>query len=85
MELPESRWEIGLDRVPIGADIPGMSYRVVARSLTDGSTRVVAEGKTERDAEAIVTMAVMRRGVDEECFYSEPDPPGTNGSKKRGR
>ncbi len=30
MELPESRREIGLDRVPIGADIPGMNNDAIA-------------------------------------------------------
>ncbi len=49
------------------------AYRVVARSLADGSTRVIASGKSERAAKAIVMMAVMRRGVREECFYSEPE------------
>ncbi len=59
-----------------------MSYRVIARSLADGSTRVIASGKTEADAEAIVMMAVGRRGVDEECFYAEPEGSSTNGKRK---
>jgi hypothetical protein len=51
---------------------PETTYRVIARSLTDGSTREIATGKSEKDADAIVMMAVMRRGVQDECFYSEP-------------
>ncbi len=57
------------------------AYRVVARSLADGSTRVIASGKSERAAKAIVMMAVMRRGVREECFYSEPETPGAIGAQ----
>ena len=43
-------------------------YDVVAVSLTTEKVRLIAEDKTERNAEAIVNMAVMRRGVEEEFF-----------------
>jgi hypothetical protein len=45
-------------------------FNVVARSLDDGSERLIAEGLTKRNADAIVLMAVMRRGCDEECFLT---------------
>jgi hypothetical protein len=34
--------------------------------------RVIATGKSERNAEAIVDMAVMRRGVDHHFFKTAP-------------
>lgn len=43
-------------------------YDVIAVGLTSGKVRLIAEGKTKRNAEAIVSMAVMRRGVEEEFF-----------------
>lgn len=54
-------------------------FNVVARRLDNGATRFIAENKTERNAEAIVQMAVARRGVDEECFYIEPIAKATGG------
>jgi len=47
-------------------------FNVVARRLDNGKTRLIAENQTERNADAIVAMAVMRRGVGDECFYTEP-------------
>lgn len=47
-------------------------FNVYAVSLKDGSRRLMAENKTERNAEAIVTMAVIRRGVEDEIFVTEP-------------
>lgn len=41
---------------------------VVAVNLETNKVRLIAESKTERNAEAIETMAVMRRGVEEEFF-----------------
>lgn len=43
-------------------------YDVVAIENHSGRVRRIAEGKTEDNAEAIVKMAVMRRGLDEEFF-----------------
>ena len=40
----------------------------VIEVFDDGTERVIAEGKTEPNAEAIVSMAVMRRGVDHSYF-----------------
>ena len=45
-------------------------YDVVAVNIETDKVRVIAERKTLPNAEAIVKMAVIRRGVIEE-FYSE--------------
>lgn len=45
-------------------------FDVVAVSHATNKVRIFERDKTERNAEAIVSMAVMRRGCDEE-FYSE--------------
>ena len=43
-------------------------FDVVAVNLLTGTVRLLAEKKTEKNAEVIVSMAVMRRGVDEVFF-----------------
>lgn len=45
-------------------------FDVVAVTIETGKVRLLAENKSERNAEAIVMMAVARRGVDKE-FYTE--------------
>ena len=52
--------------------MPQPLFDVVARNLETGAERHIDTGKTERSAEAIITMCVMRRGVDEECFDMVP-------------
>lgn len=47
-------------------------YDVVAVEIATGNERLIATGKTARDAEAIITMAVMRRGVDLEFYKAKP-------------
>lgn len=47
-------------------------FDVVAMNLTTHEERIIASGKTEGNAEAIVKMAVMRRGVSEEFFKVVP-------------
>ena len=47
-------------------------FDVVAVRLDNSERRIIAEAQTERNAEAIVNMAVMRRGVDEEYFTTVP-------------
>jgi len=47
-------------------------FNVVATNIETGEKRFLAEGKTEKNAEAIVSMAVMRRGCDEEFFAAVP-------------
>lgn len=45
-------------------------FDVVAVNLKTSKVRMFGENQTARNAEAIVKMAVMRRGCDEE-FYTE--------------
>lgn len=47
-------------------------FNVIAISIKGGGRRIIAELKTEDNAKAIVKMAVMRRGVEEEFFTIEP-------------
>lgn len=47
-------------------------FDVVAVNIKTGAERHLDTGKTERNADAIVSMAVMRRGVDEEFFKTVP-------------
>lgn len=49
-------------------------FDVIAVDIQTGAERFLAEGKTERNAEAIVEMAVMRRGVDIEFYTTKPHP-----------
>lgn len=43
-------------------------FDVIAVNIATGKERLIAEKKTERNAEAIINMAVMRRGVETEFF-----------------
>lgn len=56
-------------------------FDVVAVSINDSSVRVISEGKTKENAEAIVSMAVMRRGVDGEFFADVPTGKYKDGDK----
>ena len=47
-------------------------FNVVAVSIANGATRVIAENKTRANAEAILRMAVGRRGVEEEYYNIVP-------------
>ena len=47
-------------------------YDVVAVDRETSKVRFMAQGKTERNAEAVLKMAVMRRGLDEEFFAEVP-------------
>ena len=49
-------------------------FDVIAVDLASGDRRKLAENKNEADAEAIIKMAVIRRGVDVEYFTKEPCP-----------
>ena len=44
-------------------------YDVIEVNLQDKTVQVIAESKTLRNAEAIIDMAVIRRGV-EDSFYT---------------
>ena len=47
-----------------------MLFDVVAISLQTNVVRLVAEKKSKEDADALVSMAVMQNGVDNEFFAS---------------
>lgn len=47
-------------------------FDVVAVNMDTEKVRLIAEKKNERNAEAIVMMAVGRRGVEEEFFSEVP-------------
>jgi len=47
-------------------------YDVIAVNIKTRQERVLATGKTRTNAEAIVKMAVMRQGLDEEYFKKVP-------------
>ena len=47
-------------------------FDVIATNVRTLERRLIASGKTERDAGAIVKFAVMRRGVEDEFFTAEP-------------
>lgn len=47
-------------------------FDVIAVNIATGHQRHIDTGKTERNAEAIVCMCVMRRGCDEEYFDTVP-------------
>ena len=58
-----------------------MMKDVVAVDLVTNTVRMMAENKTESNADAIVNMAVMRRGVDEEFFAVVPHGKYAAGDK----
>lgn len=45
-----------------------MATDVLAVNLATKAVRIIAADKTDRNAAAIIDMAVARRGVDEEFF-----------------
>lgn len=47
-------------------------FDVIAVRIDTRKVRLIAEKKSERNAEAIVKMAVHRRGVDVEFFAEVP-------------
>lgn len=47
-------------------------FDVVAVNMQTGAERHIDTRKTERNAEAIVSIAVIRRGVEEEFFKTVP-------------
>ena len=48
------------------------TYDVIAVAIIDSKVRLLATNKSERTADAIVSMAIMRRGVDGEFFTEVP-------------
>ena len=47
-------------------------FDVIAVNIKTGEKRIIDRNKSEKNAEAIVSMAVMRRGVEEEFFKAIP-------------
>lgn len=47
-------------------------FDVIAQNIKTGAKRFLDKSKSEGNADAIVRMAVMRRGVDEEFYYTVP-------------
>jgi hypothetical protein len=52
-------------------------FDVVAVEISTGATRLLESGKTKGNAEAVVKMAVMRRGVEEEFYKVVPHKEST--------
>ena len=52
--------------------MPEKLFDVVAVNIKTGKERIIANGKSEHNAEAIENMAIMRRGVEEEFFKVIP-------------
>ncbi len=50
-------------------------YDVIAVHMETGAERLIASAKTERNADAIECMAVMRRGVETEFYKTVPHDP----------
>lgn len=48
-----------------------MLYNVYAVNIETKARRIMAENKTDDNAEAIIMMAVKRRGVDTEYYTKE--------------
>jgi hypothetical protein len=44
------------------------NYNVVAKYYEGNEEEIIAENLTKKNAEAVVRMAIMRRGVDD-CYY----------------
>jgi hypothetical protein len=61
--------------LPYSPDAPeSPTFDVIACRIATGEERFLAQRQSEADAEAIWKMAVWRRGVEEEIFYSRPHP-----------
>ena len=60
-------------------------FDVVAVNIKTGIVRLMAQSKSQPNAEAIVKMAVMRRGVEDEFFADVPQGKYKEGDKWEGR
>ena len=58
---------------------------VLAVHLKTGKVRILAHNKDEENAEAVVAMAVMRRGVEDEFFVAVPSNSYSEGELWRGQ
>ena len=59
-------------------------FDVVAVDLDTSEVRLLAEGERFEDAEAVVKMAVWRRGVEQEFFAEVPVGQYKDGDKWKG-
>lgn len=59
-------------------------YDVVAVSIEHGTVRMMDRNLDEQNAEAVIRMAVMRRGVEEEFFSKAPAGKYKDGDKWKG-
>jgi len=62
-----------------------MTYDVVAVNISTQKVRILAAQKSEENAEAIISMAVMRRGVGEEFYTEVPAGMYKEGDQWKGR
>jgi hypothetical protein len=49
-------------------------FDVIAVDMKTLAERVIAEDKTEENAEAVMKLAIMRRGVEQEFYTIRPRP-----------
>jgi hypothetical protein len=54
-------------------------FDVIAVNIETNEIRLIAENKSDRNAEAIENMAVLRRGVKHEFFATVPHGKYKNG------
>ena len=62
-----------------------MLYDVVGVNLKTKLVRFMAQGEDETNAEAVVKIAVIRRGVEEEFFVEVPEGSYEEGEKWEGQ
>lgn len=60
-------------------------YDVVGVTIIGGTVRIMDRDKTERTADAVMRMAVYRRGVEEEFFAVVPAGAYTDGDVWQGK
>lgn len=49
-------------------------FDVIAVHIETGAERFIERRKTKRNAEAIINLAIMRRGLEEEFYDTKPHP-----------
>ncbi len=54
-------------------------WDVIAVNIKTGEHRVLEAGKTHANAEAVMSMAIIRRGVETEFYKLRPHGSVTNG------
>jgi hypothetical protein len=78
MKTARTMIEDGFDRVEAMTDNAHQFFDVDAVSIKTGARRKLAVAQTKDNAEAILRMAVARRGVVEECYQVVPHPESTS-------